>query len=46
MVNLRGDWEEDGGCEVMIYIMDGCAVSGMLVCGLEGTFWNEKREKR
>ena len=30
----------------MIYIMDGCAVSGMLVCGLGGTFWDEKREKR
>lgn len=22
----------------MIYIMDGCAVSGMLVCGLEDAF--------
>ena len=30
----------------MIYIMDGCALSGMLVCGLGGTFGNEKREKR
>ena len=30
----------------MIYIMDGCAVSGMLVCGLVGTFVDEKREKR
>ena len=29
----------------MIYIMDGCAVSGMLVCGLGGTFVDEKREK-
>ena len=30
----------------MIYIMDGCALSGMLVFGLGGAFWNEKRKKR
>lgn len=30
----------------MIYIMDGCALSGMLVCGLGGAFGNEKHKKR
>lgn len=37
---LRGRW----WCEVMIYIMDGFAVNGMLVCSLGGTF--EKWEAR
>ena len=30
----------------MIYIMDGCALSGMLVCDLGGNFRDEKRKKR
>ena len=30
----------------MIYIIDDCAVNGMLVCGLGCTFVDEKREKR
>ena len=32
--------------EVMIYIMDGCAVNSVLVCDLRDTFGDEKREKR
>ena len=34
------------GCEVMIYIMNGCAANNVLTCGLGGALGDVEYEKR